>query len=111
MFSIAGAARAHLRYLNGPLRDTKTFGKGKKPHPVPVTMMYISEGIKKLRAVYLNNLANSEEKEVRLYRGMRNLDVTGEFMKDRAGGTEVAPMSTTTDIKIAVHPWAVHCNL
>ena len=46
------------------MRDAKTFGEGKKPHPVPVTMMYISEGIKKLRAVYLNKLANSEEKEV-----------------------------------------------
>ena len=46
------------------MRDSKTFGKGKKPHPAPITMMYISEGIKKLRAVYLNKMANSEEKEV-----------------------------------------------
>ena len=38
---------------------------------------------------------------MRLYRGMRNLDVTDDFMDGRAGGTEVAPMSTTTDISIA----------
>lgn len=94
----------HLfKYLNGPLRDQKTFGKGLRPHPLPVTMMFISEGIKKLRAVYLNRIKESEEKVARLYRGMRNLDVTDDFMKDRAGGTEVAPMSTTTDIRVAVH--------
>ena len=34
---------------------------------------------------------------------MRNLDVTDEFMNERTGGTEVAPMSTTTDISVAVH--------
>ena len=30
-----------------------SFGFGKKPHPMPITMNYINEGIKKLRAVYV----------------------------------------------------------
>lgn len=40
-----------FKYLNGPLRSD-LFGQGKWPHPLPITLTYISEGIKKLRAVY-----------------------------------------------------------
>ncbi|KAL3909905.1 MAG: hypothetical protein SGPRY_009256, partial [Prymnesium sp.] len=39
-----------FKYLNGPLRSDK-FGHEKYPHPLPITLTYISEGIKRLRAV------------------------------------------------------------
>lgn len=38
---------------------------------------------------------------VNLWRGMRNLKVAVAFMTDLHGGTEVAPMSTSTDIRVA----------
>ncbi|KAL1498783.1 hypothetical protein AB1Y20_020229 [Prymnesium parvum] len=40
-----------FKFINGPLRSTM-YGNGKLPHPLPVTVMFISEGIKKLRSVY-----------------------------------------------------------
>ena len=93
----------HLfKYLNGPLRDP-SFGHGKTPHPLPITMSYLTEGIKKLRAVYVIKAKEEATKTTRLWRGMRNLDVGDKFLADNAGGTEVAPMSTTTDMKVAVH--------
>lgn len=96
----------HLfKYLNGPLRKFEVFGPGKKPHPLPKTMAYLDEGLKKLRAVFVAN----EKKEgktgttqTRLYRGMKMLEVGKDFLDERKGGTEVAPMSTTTDITVAV---------
>ena len=33
---------------------------------------------------------------------VRNLDLGDRFMADRTGGTEVAPMSTTSDMAVAV---------
>ena len=35
-----------------------------------------------------------------LYRGMSNVELQSEFL--RIGGTELAPMSTTSDLKIAI---------
>jgi len=66
-------------------------------------MNYLSEGIKKLRAVHVIEAKEEATKTVRLWRGMRNLDVGDKFLANNAGGTEVAPMSTTTDLKVAVH--------
>lgn len=39
---------------------------------------------------------------VNLWRGMRNVKVAQDFMEDLRGGTEVAPMSTTSDFAVAV---------
>ena len=65
-------------------------------------MAYMSEGVKKLRAVYVAGAKDKATATVRLWRGMRNLDLGDRFMDDRTGGTEVAPMSTTTDMSVAV---------
>ena len=92
----------HFRFLNGPLRDA-SFGFGKKPHPLPITMNNLNEGIKKLRAVYVIKAKEHATETVRLWRGMRNLDVGDKFLSNNTGGTEVAPMSTTTDMRVAVH--------
>ena len=80
------------RYLNGPLRDS-TFGHGKKPHPLPVTMSYLAEGIKKLRAVRIVKAKEGATKTAHLWRGMRNLDICDKFLTDGHGGTEVPQLS------------------
>ena len=63
-------------------------------------MNYLNEGIKKLRAVYVIKAKDEATKTVRLWRGMRNLDVGDKFLANNTGGTEVAPMSTTTDMQV-----------
>jgi len=89
---------AAFRPLNQPLR----FPKEGEPHPFPATIAFISDGIKKLRAVEAKQVKESEDVlEARdLWRGMCNLEITKEFFA--TGGTEFAPMSTTDDIAIAV---------
>ena len=107
---------SHLfKYLNGPLRQTETYGPGKKAHPLPETMIILDEAIKKLRAVYIatesamRSAAEADgkvplKKQIRLYRGMKSLSIGNEFMDERRGGTELAPsMLTTTDLSTAVH--------
>ena len=51
-------------------------------------MSYLTEGIKKLRAVYVTQAKEEATSTVRLWRGMRNLDVGDKFLADRRGGTE-----------------------
>ena len=86
---------AAFKYLNGPLRE-----QGRtKPHPLPTTVAFIADGIKKLRAKHAEG--GSATQVVQLYRGMRNLAISDAFMAERRGGTELAPMSTTSDIGVA----------
>ena len=68
----------------------------------PVMRFSWRTGIKKLRAVYVIKAKHEATKTVRLWRGMRNLDIGDKFLANNAGGTEVAPMSTTTDMRVAV---------
>ena len=51
-----------------------------------------------LRAVGAESSSANEAMD--LYRGMRNVDVPNEFLEK--GGTELAPMSTTSDLTIAL---------
>eukprot|EP00966_Prymnesium_polylepis_P279801 6464298-Prymnesium_polylepis.1 len=90
-----------FKYLNNPLRRTKEYFDVNRPHPLPLMITYISEGIKKLRAVYAAK-GGGVTKTV-LWRGMKNLRVSDAFMEMRRGGTELAPMSTTSDLSIAAH--------
>lgn len=62
-------------------------------------MAFIADGIKKLRAKHAEG--GSATQVVQLYRGMRNLAISDAFMAERRGGTELAPMSTTSDIGVA----------
>ena len=103
---------SHLfKYLNGPLRKTSIYGPGRKAHPLPLTMIALDEAIKRLRAEYVvtekqrraEGVAEIAGTRIRLYRGMKMLDVDDAFMAQRKGGTEIAPMSTTTDLSVAVH--------
>ena len=122
---------AAFRSLNVPLRDTSL---DRPPHPFPVTINYIKEGISQLRAV-----ADSGESDdsLDLWRGLRNLKAQDGFLRTGGNrkastrtqshartqtrsepdanaqepnvnpssttlGTELAPMSTTTDLSVAV---------
>lgn len=88
-----------FRLLNGPFRSGSA-----EPHPCPVTMGFVNEGIRKLRAVEAAGACSNEWMD--LWRGMHNLDILDEFIKE--GGTESAPMSTTTDLKVAIEYALAH---
>lgn len=102
---LAGLSPAHVaalrlytcncfRSLNGPLRRHVDG----IPYPFPVTLLLIAEAIRLLRAV---GAARSDANEpMDVWRGMKNLELTEGFATK--GGTEVAPMSTTTDLRVAV---------
>jgi len=87
------------KVLNSPFRDIHSTA----PHPFPVTIYFLKEAIGKLRAVgALEDKEGSSQTNtlLDLWRGMRNTEVTEEFMQH--GGTELAPMSTTSDLEVAV---------
>ena len=85
---------AAFKSLNNPLRDTS---EDRPPHPFPCTVNYIRDAIGKLRAV---EAANGDLGMVDLWRGMKNVKALSDFLEH--GGTELAPMSTTGDLKIAL---------
>lgn len=66
---------AAFRALNMPLRDTTRT----TTHPLAATVAFLTLGIKKLRAT------DTENRNLDLWRGMRNLSATEEFQK--LGGT------------------------
>jgi len=74
--------------LNAPLR------RGEK-HPFAATVGFVTEGIKRLRGIHVDERAPVS---VRLWRGLRN--VRGELLA-RSGGTEQAMLSCTPDLATA----------
>jgi len=80
--------------LNAPLRS----GCQTQPHPFAATIAFLSEAIRRLRTVDAEG--ESANDAVVLWRGMRDLSVSEEFMA--RGGTEVAPMSTTPNLAVAL---------
>eukprot|EP00662_Eupelagonemidae_sp_cell21_P057706 gene57706-biopygen6140 len=78
--------------VNGPLR------KETKPHPLMATCYFISEGIKKLRAV---EDEHDPMEQRTFFRGMKDLKVPVDFAKQ--GGVEMACMSTTLRKDLAFH--------
>ena len=113
---------AAYKSINGPLRDTTRT----TPHPLAVTVKFVDEGVRRLRAVGAietdadadadadgapppDNLGRGRNGRRRssvsisqqvLWRGMRNAEVPASFMS--SGGTELAPMSTTADLSVAL---------
>ena len=85
---------AAYEFINNPLRDQDRRMKG-EPHPLPVTVAFIREGLKKLRGAERLERANLQ---VDLYRGMKNVSMPDEFLS--RGGTELAPMSTTSNLAV-----------
>jgi hypothetical protein len=80
--------------INEPLRNLE---EGVE-HPLPVLVTILAEALRKMRKIGSNDKAAVSE--MFLWRGMKNLKPSDEFKT--LGGTELAPMSTTTDIKTAV---------
>ena len=90
---------AAYRTINEPLRDQQRYTRGES-HPLPITVALIREALGKLRV----NAANSDRANtmVELFRGMRDVQVQSGFLEGGRGGTELAPMSTTSSLKVAM---------
>ena len=85
--------------INNGLRDQTRY-RAERPHPFPVTVAFIAEGLKRLRTVAGKSAqANTE---MTLYRGMKGMKVQDNFLQMGKGGTELAPMSTTSSLKVAM---------
>ena len=85
--------------INDPMRDQDRYERG-EPHPLPMTVANLGEALRKLRAVEADLHAGTAMQRLCLYRGMKNVTAPAEFMA--RGGTELAPMSTTSDLEVAM---------
>jgi len=68
-----------------------------------VTVALLRDALGKLRAVEADRHSATPNKAVRrveLYRGMKDVTAPADFMA--RGGTELAPMSTTSDLAVAM---------
>jgi len=70
----------------------------KEPHKLAVLVFFLANAIKKLRAWAAN--APNAQSRVDLFLGMKNRQIFDNFMQQ--GGTELAPMSTTAELSIAL---------
>jgi hypothetical protein len=92
---------AAYKSINGPLRDrTRT-----TTHPLAATVTFLTDAINRLRAVSADGNSGSLD----LWRGMRNVTTSAAFEHD--GGSEYAPMSTTSEAAVAVAYGASSCSL
>jgi hypothetical protein len=95
-----------FKYINSPLRHQSEFYDQNRPHPLPKTVAYITEGVKKLRAAYAVRVADGSIKPATtLWRGLKDMDISSDFMApdangNRMGGTELAPLSTSTSFAV-----------
>ena len=78
--------------INAPLRDTGSV------HPLAATTYYISEGLKKLRAVEASSPDANTPKT--FWRGLKNREIGSEFIAK--GGCEFGCMSTSAFKNVAV---------
>mmetsp|Transcript_34205 Transcript_34205/g.89960 ORF Transcript_34205/g.89960 Transcript_34205/m.89960 type:complete len:515 (+) Transcript_34205:114-1658(+) len=83
--------------INDPLRNYDRY-KRKERHPLALTVTLITNGVKKLRAVGAKS--QTYKAEIELYRGMKDVKLPADFLTQ--GGTELALMSTTSDIQTAL---------
>jgi len=89
-----------FKSINNPLRDRERFARG-EAHPLPATVALLRDALGKLRAVEAEqNAGESAMRRVDLYRGMKDVTAPASFMAQ--GGTELAPMSTTCDLDVAM---------
>ena len=91
------------KYINDPLRNQKLYRTYQDQpdtprHPLAAVVLFIQDGLVRLRKVA--KPGNKDIKAVVLWRGMSNAAIGKEFLDH--GGSEKAPMSTTTDLKIAL---------
>lgn len=80
--------------INNPLRDQERDMRG-EPHPFAVTAAHLREAMLRMRA------SNRDENQVvNMYRGMRDVRIPDEFLQ--VGGLELAPMSVTFNLRVAL---------
>lgn len=92
---------AVYKLINIPLRDLERRG----PHPLAATVQFLADAIRRLRAVHASEPPSTSfvkpgSKTVDIWRGLRDLQVTEQF--EASGGSELAPMSTTTSVRVAL---------
>ena len=85
-----------FKFINNPLRDSGRHAEN-QPCPLPVTTYWADQAIKMLRAV---NAEQRYGEPVTLWRGMQNRKAAADFVL--RGGTELAFLSTTSDLEVAV---------
>ena len=88
---------AAFNSINTPLRDLSREAEG-HAHPLPVTVTHIVKAVLQLRKVEGNEATAHDS--VDLYRGLAGRSIPPEFLAK--GGTELAPMSTTRNLKVAL---------
>ena len=104
---IAGLQRPHVLALrlytassytcfNRPLRNEQ------KPHPFAMSVYFLADAVKKLRAVAAELDPEGFMTEKVLWRGMQDLTVDHDKFS-REGGSERAPMSTSSSISVALN--------
>jgi hypothetical protein len=92
-----------FKLFNTPLRSLLTNdGQTKSQHPLRFTVYYLTEGIKKLRAVEAKRDPVGYNAPMELWRGMADMEVDVEGPLLSQGGTEMAVMSTTCDKEVAL---------
>ena len=91
------------RSLNEPLRDKERFERS-EPHRLPVTVAFVDQAIRQLRANEAPGHRGHEHESLSesrfLYRGLRNVAVPEQFMEQ--GGSELGLMSTTSSLRVAM---------
>ena len=123
--------------INNPLRELVAASRV-EPHPFPVTVAFISEGIKRLRAIAVvlpgadspskQALGRARSKTLSdpssvatssppsspaepaspsrpqndLWRGVKDVHITGKEAFFEEGGIEAAPLSTTSSLQVAL---------
>jgi len=97
VFALRYYTTAGFKGINWPLRDRERRDK-RQPHKLSVLVFTLAGAIKKLRA-WAGNAANAQS-PVELFRGMSNREIFDTFMTK--GGTELALMSTTTELWVAL---------
>jgi len=103
---------ACYKSINNPLRGLNADYQPRplspeQPHPLPVTVHLLTEGVKQLRAV--EGATAGGRQKVTLWRGLRNVGIADAFLE--AGGSEKAPMSATSNLEVAVRYSASACSV
>ena len=86
-----------FKNINDPLRDMDRHERG-EAHPLPLIVTLIADAAKKLGAAEAKSPNAMQPMD--LYRGMKNVVLPENILRE--GGVEIAPMSTTSELKVAM---------
>mmetsp|Transcript_17507 Transcript_17507/g.35006 ORF Transcript_17507/g.35006 Transcript_17507/m.35006 type:complete len:497 (-) Transcript_17507:136-1626(-) len=95
VFALRGYTSGSFPRFNKPLR------LGLTPHPFKMTLYYLDEALRKLRAVEATKDRAAYMAVKELYRGMKDMNLDADKFQ-MYGGTEMACMSTTATKAVAL---------